>query len=103
MADVGRSRDFYQRVFGLRALWVPDADNVYLTSGGDVLALHRQDDVEARAPGDRQALDHLGFLYASAEVVVRAPRQHRDGSFSFYCADPDGNEVQVLFEPHIAT
>jgi hypothetical protein len=33
---------------------------------------------------------------------VRRPKRHRDGSYSFYVADPDGNTVQVLFEPTIS-
>jgi pimeloyl-ACP methyl ester carboxylesterase/catechol 2,3-dioxygenase-like lactoylglutathione lyase family enzyme len=102
---------FYQDVFGMRVVWQPDADNVYLSSGRDNLALHR-----ARAPRAAQGspLDHLGFFVDSAEYVfaiagalsrrglqvVRPPRRHRDGSCSLYLEDPDGNVVQVLFEPN---
>jgi catechol-2,3-dioxygenase len=33
---------------------------------------------------------------------VHRPKRHRDGSYSFYVADPDGNTVQVLYEPTIS-
>jgi hypothetical protein len=34
--------------------------------------------------------------------VVHPLRQHRDGSASFYIRDPDGNVIQLLFEPNIS-
>lgn len=116
VSDVSRSKRFYGDVFGMAPVWEPDDKTAYLSSGSDNLALHQVDDV---AGGDRrsQSLDHLGFLVASPEAVyaaaeaVRArgerilqePRRHRDGSHSFYMADPDGVVVQVLFEPNVAS
>jgi catechol 2,3-dioxygenase-like lactoylglutathione lyase family enzyme len=109
--DVARSAEFYARVFGMRLVWQPDPDNAYLSSGCDNLALHRG------APRDSTpcALDHLGFIVASvAELeagwrwaeterldIVHPLRHHRDGSVSFYIRDPDGNVIQLLFEPNI--
>jgi len=110
--DVARAAEFYQRVFGMRVVWQPDPDNAYLSSGCDNLALHRGE------PGDPDtgALDHLGFIVSSiAEVeagwhwaqaerldVVHPLRRHRDGSVSFYIRDPDGNVIQLLYEPAIS-
>ena len=37
------SVDFYTRLLGMEVEWQPDADNFYLTSGNDNLALHRVD------------------------------------------------------------
>jgi len=102
---------FYQDVFGMRVVWQPDADNVYLSSGRDNLALHRAHEPRA---WQGSPLDHLGFFVDSADhvfaiaralsrralAVVRPPRRHRDGSCSLYLEDPDGNVVQVLFEPN---
>jgi len=59
-------------------------------------------------------LDHLGFLvespervFAAAEALarrgialLRPPQRHRDGSCSLYLEDPDGNAVQILYEPN---
>ncbi|MGH7855841.1 MAG: VOC family protein, partial [Candidatus Binatia bacterium] len=106
--------DFYREVFGLRIVWQPDPDNVYLSSGRDNLALHRSTGVVAAAGG---ALDHLGFLverpalvYAAAEALaargvslLQGPKHHRDGSCSLYLKDPAGNVVQVLYTPDAAT
>ncbi len=103
---------FYREVFGMRVVWQPDPDNVYLSSGRDNLALHR-----ASAPRAEQGspLDHLGFfveaperVFALAETlrargvpIAREPRHHRDGSSSVYVVDPDGNVVQILYEPNV--
>lgn len=106
--DVRLATRFYCDTFGMRVVWEPDADNVYLSSGTDNLALHR--DATARPGG---SLDHLGFLVASADDVFAAaealrargvplahePRTHRDGSVSCYLRDPDGNLVQILWLP----
>ncbi len=112
VSDVERARDFYQRVFGMKVVWQPDPDNVYLSSGCDNLALHRG----VFGNREAQALDHLGFIVPTlAEVeaawewaqrnrldIVHPLRHHRDGSVSFYIRDPDGNVVQLLYEPAIS-
>ena len=108
--DVEAATAFYRDMFGMRVVWQPDADNAYLSSGSDNLALHRSDTI---APGG--ALDHLGFVVATPQEVhdaattlrergveiVREPKQHRDGSVSCYCRDPGGNMVQVLWLPEM--
>ncbi len=114
VADVAISVEFYSSVFGMQVVWQPDSDNVYLSSGCDNLALHK---VTTPQPKDGQRLDHLGFLVRSPEDVDQAaevlaahnvrlrqpPRTHRDGSRSLYCFDPDGNVIQVLYEPTLST
>ena len=113
--DVKRSKAFYQEVFGMRVVWEPDEHNVYLSTGTDNLALH-EDLSGAPPPAAPQVLDHLGFIIDRIETVkeleaefrakqipiVKPFKNHRDGSASFYCADPDGIVVQVLYEPHLS-
>lgn len=105
---------FYVELLGMRVEWRPDADNVYLSSGCDNLALHRAS--TDFAPSKSQSLDHIGFileapdhvdawhrfLTAHGVPVQAAPRTHRDGARSFYCKDPDGNVVQMIYHPPIA-
>lgn len=108
--DPQASKRFYADCFEMRVVWEPDPDNVYLSSGPDNLALHR---AEVAGPG---ALDHMGFIVDTPEEVDRLaarfrergvslaaePRDHRDGSRSFYCLDPDGLRIQVLYEPTLS-
>ena len=105
---------FYVDLMGMKVEWRPDPDNVYLTSGNDNLALHR-------APSDSntsgfQQLDHIGFIIDDLDQVdewfaflsqhgvkVRnEPRTHRDGARSFYCYDPGGVVVQIIYHPPIS-
>jgi len=116
VANVATSKRFYGEVFGMTPVWEPDEKTAYLSSGSDNLALHQLEDGAQPSRDPTQALDHLGFLlaapsavYAAAEAVrargeriLQEPREHRDGSHSFYMADPDGHVVQVLFEPNVA-
>ncbi len=105
--------NFYTTILGMTIEWHPDADNVYLTSGNDNLALHRRAEDE---PGTPQRLDHIGFVINDIEdvdawhahlvardvKVSKAPKTHRDGARSFYCEDPDGTSVQMIFHPPIS-
>ena len=113
--DVARSKRFYQDVFGLEVVWEPDPQNVYLSSGCDNIAIHGVSDVFADNVQERQ-LDHLGFVVEDMERVralekefiakgvpiVHPFKVHRDGSASFYCADPDGIVIQLLYEPQLS-
>lgn len=109
--ELEASERFFVDLMGMRVEWRPDPDNVYLTSGNDNLALHR-------APIERQAdrLDHIGFFIQTPELVdewsaflgshevelLTHPRTHRDGARSFYCLDPSGIKVQIIYHPPIA-
>jgi catechol 2,3-dioxygenase-like lactoylglutathione lyase family enzyme len=110
--DVAHAVSFYRRVFGMTIVWQPDTDNAYLSSGCDNLALHRG------PAGDRsaQSLNHLGFIVSTIEEleagyqwahenqldIAHPLRRHRDGSVSYYVRDPDGNLIQMLYEPSIS-
>jgi catechol 2,3-dioxygenase-like lactoylglutathione lyase family enzyme len=105
---------FYTELLGMQVEWRPDPDNVYLTSGSDNLALHRAP--TDFAPGAAQRLDHIGFIITQMDQVdewhtflklhgvriAKVPKAHRDGARSFYCLDPDGNTVQIIYHPPIA-
>ena len=122
VTDLARSRAFYERILAMRVVWEPDADNVYLSSGTDNLALHQiaRGELGAYAPVPAQLLVHIGVSVDDPDSVVRIfrsiqetiasfggaiakpPKQHRDGSYSFSFSDPDGNVIQALYEPTIS-
>ncbi|MEW6330249.1 MAG: VOC family protein [Pseudomonadota bacterium] len=105
---------FYTDLLGMSVEWRPDADNVYLTGGGDNLALHRA--ASAIDPKASQRLDHIGFilneigdvdvwhefLSSNGVKILKEPRTHRDGARSFYCQDPAGNVVQLIYHPPLS-
>jgi catechol 2,3-dioxygenase-like lactoylglutathione lyase family enzyme len=114
--DVGRSKSFYLDILGMEVVWEPDPQNVYLSSGCDNIALHEVSRNFATGATEQQ-LDHLGFVVATIDQVkqleetfrasgvkiVHPFKVHRDGSASFYCADPDGIVIQMLYEPHLSS
>ena len=122
VTDLARSRVFYERLLDMKAVWEPDAGNVYFSSGTDNLALHQisAGELAAYQPPKAQLLDHIGVIAESPQAVDRMygaiapkieslggkiakePKQHRDGSYSFYFSDPDGNVIQALYEPTIS-
>lgn len=102
---------FYVELLGMEVEWRPDESNVYLSSGNDNLALHG---VDVRPESGR--LDHIGFFINDIDAVdqwyeflkandvklLTEPRTHRDGARSFYCEDPAGTRVQVIYHIPIA-
>jgi catechol 2,3-dioxygenase-like lactoylglutathione lyase family enzyme len=69
--NLRRSQVFYEGLFGMKVVWQPDGDNVYLSSGSDNLALHQIAASEQHEydPPRGQFLDHFGFLMDSQESV----------------------------------
>src|SRR3989338_9542892 len=112
--DVEICATFYKTIFNMQVEWQPDPDNVYLTSCNDNLALHRVPEIERVRASQR--LDHIGFFVQTPKDVdtwfiflkenkvkiVAEPKTHRDGARSLYCADPEGNVIQVIFHPPIS-
>ena len=113
--DAERSKKFYEQMLGMDVVWRPDPQNVYLSSGCDNLAIHEVSGDFIKSAEERQ-LDHLGFIVESLErvkeleeefrakgvTIVHPFKIHRDGSASFYCADPDGIVIQMLYEPALS-
>jgi catechol 2,3-dioxygenase-like lactoylglutathione lyase family enzyme len=105
--------EFYTHLLYMKIEWQPDADNIYLTTGHDNLALHRTD---KKLPKQPSRLDHIGFIIKNKEqvdiwydflrnnkvILKTTPKDHRDGARSFYCEDPDGNSIQMIFHPPLA-
>jgi len=114
VSDLDQAEKFYVNLMGMKVEWRPDPDNVYLTSGNDNLALHKGG--EGFTVAEHQVLDHIGFIlkqpedvddwYAfllSHDIEMRTkPKTHRDGARSFYCYDPFGTTVQIIYHPPIA-
>lgn len=112
VSDLAASEYFYVELMAMKVEWRPDDDNVYLTSGNDNLALHKDN----RVFDGPQRLDHIGFIIATADEVdqwyeflvskdvkiLKKVKTHRDGARSFYCADPEGNTVQIIYHPPIS-
>jgi catechol 2,3-dioxygenase-like lactoylglutathione lyase family enzyme len=109
--DLDAMKRFYVDVLGFAVEWEPDADNIYLSSGIDNLALHRSTTFThggsldhfgliVRAPEDVDAW--AAFLESRGVTLDARPRTHRDGARSCYFKDPDGNSIQIIHHPPIS-
>jgi len=102
--EIGRAIAFYEWL-GLRLTWRAD-DWAYLqwpdsgagiallspsyTAAGPHVALH----VQERAAVDRERERLLAAGHSCGPV-----HDHRDGTASFYLQDPEGNWLELLYEP----
>lgn len=119
VTNLAESQKFYQTLFNMKVVWQPDEDNLYLSSGIDNLALHQipSHELADYRPDRGQFLDHFGFIVDSTNsvddfyqkvvahgvTIVQPPKRHRDGSYSFYLADPNHITIQVLYEPTVSS
>jgi catechol 2,3-dioxygenase-like lactoylglutathione lyase family enzyme len=100
--DMERAKAFYLDL-GCRLVW-DAADWCYLMAGDDGLAL--------LGPDYRAAGPHFAFHFNAREqvqamhdrlraagVAVGGLHDHRDGTASFYLRDPEGNWLEMLYEP----
>lgn len=98
VSDVDRSRDYYQRLFGLPVLR-QNAGSCFLGIGGNFLALFR---------GSAAGMDHFcisveGFDPDEAEArLAREGLDPRRAGSRLYFDDPDGLEVQISARSHQA-
>lgn len=115
VTDLERSEKFYLEVLGMKPIWKEEGEIAFLECGNDDLALIQiaRGKVEAYRNQTFQFLNHIGFrvrtreevdlaaerLRAMGIVIQDGPRDHRDGSRSFYFEDPDGNSIQILWDP----
>ena len=102
---------FYTNILGMDIDWQPDGDNVYLSNGKDNLALHKDSNLDLGSKNNR--LDHYGIMLKTKDDVdywfnfikshnveiFKDIKDHRDGSRSFYCYDPDKNILQIMWHP----
>lgn len=102
---------FYTHILGMDIDWQPDGDNVYLSNGKDNLALHKDSNLDLSSKNNR--LDHYGIMLKTKDDVdywfnfikshdveiFKDIKDHRDGSRSFYCYDPDKNILQIMWHP----
>ena len=113
--NLARSRRFYETLIVMKPFWQPANHSLYLSLRCDNLALHEIASGETLSR-EGQKMDHLGFIAENELIVdqlfhrmkkadvpiVKPAKRHRDNSYSFYVADPDGNVVQILYEPNIS-
>jgi len=117
VSDLDASEKFYTEILGMRPVWRSEGEIAFLECGNDDLALIQIPKEEVQAFRERaqssQSLHHFGFRVRSKDgvdqlaeemkargiVIDDGPRDHRDGSRSFYFRDPDDNYVQILWDP----
>lgn len=102
--DMERAKAFYQSL-GLRLTW-DAADWAYLQSplNGDGIAL-LSPEYKAAGPHfafhfhDRSEVDRVHAQLVAAGHRCGPVHDHRDGTASFYLQDPEGNWLELLYEP----
>ena len=104
VADMERAKAFYTAL-GLRLTWdAPDWAYLQSPITGDGVAL-LSPDYRAAGPhvafhlDDRAAVDAVHDQLAASGHPVGEVHDHRDGTASFYLQDPEGNWLEILYEP----
>jgi catechol 2,3-dioxygenase-like lactoylglutathione lyase family enzyme len=118
VADLARSRAFYERVVGWKAAGSPPGV-VFFDLNGVVFALfpHEELEKDMKAPAgtgrvsggfalaynarSQEEVDAIfARLKAGGATIVKAPEKAFWGGYSGYFADPDGHKWEVAWNPH---
>jgi len=102
--DIERAKDFYIAL-GMNLVW-QDIDWCYLEAGSS------RDGLALLGPGYKSAGPHFAFHFSDKSQVENLQHElqnkgvkvgdlhnHRDGTASFYLQDPEGNWLEMLYEP----
>ena len=102
--DIDRAKSFYMNL-GMNLVW-DDNDWCYLEAGSS------KDGLALLGPGYKAAGPHFAFHFTERTQVEEIYRQlnkqgvqvgplhdHRDGTASFYLKDPEGNWLEMLYQP----
>ncbi len=102
--DIQRAKSFYISL-GMRLVW-DDSDWCYLEAG------EGKDGLALLGPGYKAAGPHFAFHFTDRQEVfavhqrlvkegikVGPVHDHRDGTSSFYLQDPEGNWLEMLYQP----
>ncbi len=102
--DMNRAKSFYMSL-GMKIIW-DDMDWCYLEAGPG------KDGLALLGPGYKAAGPHFAFHFKDRNEVVQVHQRlkalgvdigslhdHRDGTASFYLRDPEGNWLEMLYEP----
>ncbi len=107
VADLARSRDFYERVLGLLPSDTEDGGLAFSVPGGEALVEIVGDPAAPTLEPRRTGLFHLAILYPGraelAEALLRLAHERwpLDGasdhlvSEALYLSDPDGNGIEL--------
>jgi len=104
VTDMERAKAFYSAL-GLRLTWdAPDWAYLQSPSSGDGAGLpspsYRAAGPHFAFPFDRRSdVDAVHAQLVAAGHPVGPVHDHRDGTASFYLQDPEGNWLEVLYEP----
>ena len=102
--DIDRAKSFYLGL-GMKLIW-DDTDWCYLEIGTekDGLALLGPS-YKVAGPHfafhctDRDEVEHLHSELNKKGIYTGELHDHRDGTASFYLKDPEGNWLEMLYEP----
>ena len=102
--NMARAKAFYLGL-GMQLVW-QDPDWCYLEAGP------ARDGLALLGPGYKEAGPHFAFHFNEREEVEELHRElhsngveigpihdHRDGTASFYLKDPEGNWLEMLYQP----
>jgi catechol 2,3-dioxygenase len=108
VSDLGRARDYYERVIGLHVTEVDNGDAIALNAGGGPALLELHGDMAApRLDPSRTGLFHFALLLPNRrELALALVRIAREGgsltgasdhlvSEALYMSDPDGNGIEI--------
>jgi catechol-2,3-dioxygenase len=102
--DIKRSADFYINNFGFEEGYIAEDWGIVRKNGDDIAFIkkgvsHHPPHFGLRVNSNKEVEEAFNNLKDKVKILKEL-KMHRDNSYSFYFADPDGNVVELIYDPN---
>lgn len=104
--NVEQAAKFYNTNFGFEIMYIFDEWGMVRKNKDDIAFIkkgsHHPPHFGLRV-GSREEVDKAFDKLQTAGInILRGPKLHRDDSYSLYFSDPDGNAVEIIYDPNVS-
>ena len=104
--DVERAANFYNSNFGFDIIFIFDEWGLVRKNKDDIAFIRKgaphPPHFGMRVTSKDEVDKALGKLKDIGTLILEEPKLHTDDSYSLLFADPDGNAVEIIYDPNIS-
>lgn len=104
--DVEKAANFYNEVFGFDIIYIFEQWGLVRKNKEDIAFIKRGTKHPPHFGLRVGTRDEVNKTYEKLRdegiKILREPELHKDDSYSFFMEDPDGNAIEIIYDPNVA-